>query len=175
MLALYLAMIDSSEEKTKFSQVYEKYRNLMFYVANEILNDRYLAEDAVQNAFLRIAKNIGKIDEVESPATKRFVTIVVENSAKAMYAKERSDAYDDEFFDNVSYENSEDIVFANVSVNELVEKILKLPGTQRKIMYLYEVYGYKYSEIANLLDMKEGAVRKQAQRAREAIEEWQND
>lgn len=175
MIALYLAMIDSPEEKTKFTLVYEKYRNLMFYVANGILKDELLSEDAVQEAFIRIAKNIRKIEDVDSSSAKRFVVIIVENVAKSMYVKQRNSSGQEEFRDDVNYKVNDDSVFTSVSAKELVDEILKLPEKQRKILYLYEIFGYRYSEIAYLLGMKEPAVRKQAQRARDILKEWNHD
>lgn len=46
-MLLFLSMIESEEEKNKFVQIYEMYRHFMWYIANEILWDTYLAEDAV--------------------------------------------------------------------------------------------------------------------------------
>lgn len=169
MLAVYLVMMDSPEEKTKFTLIYEKYRNLMFYVANGILKDESLSEDAVQDAFLRIAKNIRKLGDVDDPATKRFVVVVVENAAKDTFVKEKAHSENEEFFEDIHYKGNDDSVVTRVEANELVEEILRLPEKQRKILYLHEIYGYRYNEIANLLNMKETAVRKQAQRAKEVL------
>lgn len=71
MIALYLALVDE-EQKDKFEQVYYKYRNLLYYVAYEILQNERDAEDAVQEAFLRVAKNIAKISDTYSNETKNF-------------------------------------------------------------------------------------------------------
>ena len=51
MLPLYLAMIDTDEDRTKFAALYERYSRLMFYIARQILGDEQLSEDAVQEAF----------------------------------------------------------------------------------------------------------------------------
>ena len=55
MIALYLSLIDTPSDKTKFILLYEKYRRLMHYTAKEILKSDKLAEEAVQEAFIRIA------------------------------------------------------------------------------------------------------------------------
>jgi hypothetical protein len=47
MLPIYLSMLDGDDEKSKFESLYLTYRKLMFHVANGILNDEGLAEDAV--------------------------------------------------------------------------------------------------------------------------------
>ena len=58
MLTFYLSMIDSDSDKSKFEQLYIKYRNHMLNRAYDILGDRGLAEDAVHNAFLSISQTI---------------------------------------------------------------------------------------------------------------------
>ncbi|EGT4060805.1 sigma-70 family RNA polymerase sigma factor, partial [Clostridioides difficile] len=57
-MLIYLSIIDSEEEKDKFEKIYEKYKKLMFYIANQILQDEQLSEDAVHNAFLKIIDNL---------------------------------------------------------------------------------------------------------------------
>jgi len=41
----------------------------MFYVANSILKDEHLAEDAVHQAFIRIIESLDKINEIKCPKT----------------------------------------------------------------------------------------------------------
>ena len=57
---IYLMMIDAEEDKQKFAILYETYRHLMMKVALNVLKDTFLAEDAVHEAFIKIAKNMGK-------------------------------------------------------------------------------------------------------------------
>ena len=53
-MLIYLQMIESEEDKSKFEAIYNKYRYLMFSVANRVLNNQYDAEDAVHQAFISI-------------------------------------------------------------------------------------------------------------------------
>ncbi|MBR4020017.1 MAG: sigma-70 family RNA polymerase sigma factor, partial [Firmicutes bacterium] len=76
MLSLYLTLIDTDEDKIRFAKLYEQYRHLMFYIAKEILQDEHLSEDAVQEAFLRIAKNFHKVGEILCPETRNFTVII---------------------------------------------------------------------------------------------------
>lgn len=59
---ILLMMVDTPEEKRKFVILYERYRYLMLKVAVDILHDYQLAEDAVQEAFVRVA-NIWKTSD----------------------------------------------------------------------------------------------------------------
>ena len=60
MMSFHLSIIDTEEDKTKFEVIYEKYHKLMFYVANQILKDNYLAEDAVHDSFVKFIENLDK-------------------------------------------------------------------------------------------------------------------
>ena len=59
-MMIYLQMIETPEEKSKFEQLYLEYRGLMFHVAYDILHNEHDAEDAVHQAFVKIAENIKK-------------------------------------------------------------------------------------------------------------------
>ena len=82
MLMICLSLVDTPEEKSKFRQLYEKYRGLMFYCAREILRDDGLAEEAVQEAFIRLAKHLKKINDIDCNKTKHFIVIIVESASK---------------------------------------------------------------------------------------------
>jgi RNA polymerase sigma-70 factor (ECF subfamily) len=54
----YIFTNKSSAEKHEIlEQLYSNYAKLMYYIAYEILKDQFLAEDAVQTAFLKLEKN----------------------------------------------------------------------------------------------------------------------
>ena len=77
MLLIYLSMLDNQEDKNKFTLLYEKYRKIMFYIANQILNDEYSAEDALHDAFEIVIKNLHNISEIDCPQTKNYLIIIV--------------------------------------------------------------------------------------------------
>lgn len=54
MLALFLAALDDPADQQIFLSFYKKWRRLMYQVAFNILREKYLAEDAVQNVFVDI-------------------------------------------------------------------------------------------------------------------------
>lgn len=54
-MMIYLQMIDTPEDRSKFEFLYMEYRGLMFHVANKILHNEQDAEDTVHQAFLKVA------------------------------------------------------------------------------------------------------------------------
>ncbi len=61
MLPIYLGLLDLQEDKEIFTTIYTLYKQPMMKVAMEVLKDRDLAEDAVQEAFLDIIHRFERI------------------------------------------------------------------------------------------------------------------
>lgn len=189
MLQACLMLLDTEDEKEKFMALYNKYIKLMHYRATEILQDRHLVEDAVQESLIRIAKAFHGIGEIDSAETKHFVMIIVEHIALDLLEKETGNR------DNVSLDSileeelesipssildvKEDTVFSSVTYNLLVEEIMRLPEMYREVIYLYAAYGFSLSDIAVLLDISYEAAKKRLQRGRkllvDKLEKWQNE
>ena len=81
MLMIYLAMVETPEEQSLFEQIYYTYRKQMFFVANSILDDEILAEDALQEAFLGIAKQIKLFRDMPENKVKAYVLTAAKNAA----------------------------------------------------------------------------------------------
>ena len=170
MLNLFLTLIDDECDKARFVDFYEKYKRLMFYVARGILKDDYLAEDAAQEAFLRVAKNFHKINEVSCPQTRNFAVIITRNISLNMLKKKDNVIDIDDYIDNKILSVADDL-FESVSTNILTDKMLKLPESYRDILYLYHLYGYSFNEISTLLSLPAETTKKRAQRARYMLKE----
>ena len=88
-MIVYLQLIDTAEDRSKFEQLYEQYKQLMFYTAFQILKRPQDAEDAVHLAFLSIAENISRISDLDCPKTRAYIVTIVERKAIDMLRAER--------------------------------------------------------------------------------------
>ena len=75
-MLVYLAMIDSPQDKDKFQKLYDLYEGLLYHIAWNILHNRQDVEDAVQQTFLKILTHLEKIVQVDCPQTRSYVSIV---------------------------------------------------------------------------------------------------
>lgn len=177
MLATLLLLIDTQEGKDKFEQLYHEYERLMFYVARKRLGDDYLAEDAVNEAFIRIIKNIDKIDEIVCPRTKKYVVVIVRNVCADIYAKRNKI---DEFSagENLEYlaDNSDsgtastqDAFFQEYDLGVLGATLKRLPEIYQTTLYLYIVEERSWAEIAEIMDCKIETIKKRIYRARKDL------
>lgn len=163
IMMIYLQMLDTPEERSRFEQLYRMYRSLMFYAANEILHNEQDAEDAVHQAFLKIAGHMEKIEDPECPKARGFVVTVVENKAIDLYRKrKRSQTVElDDLLPGVP------AVYEGESL--LAACILKLPARYREVILLRYHQGYSVKEMASLLGLSFAAASKLDQRAKSRL------
>ena len=86
-MILYMAMLDTDEDKQKFSAVYHKYRYFLWYLANERLKDAMLAEDAVQETFFALTRHMDRIQDPDAVSTRNFLATITKNKALDMLRK----------------------------------------------------------------------------------------
>ena len=162
-MIIYLQMLETPEEKPKFEQLYLEYKGLMFHVAYEIIHNEQDAEDAVHQAFVKIAENIKKIDDPMCPKTHSYVVTIVENKAIDQYRKQQKhqtvELIDDIQGTNAHYEGD----------NDLTKCILKLPARYREMILLRYHHGYSVREIAGMMGISLPAAIKLDQRAKQKL------
>lgn len=146
-LLIYLQMIETEEEQSKFEVIYHEYFPLMFHIAYQILHHQQDAEDAVHQAFVSIAENITKIDQPLSPQTKRYVAIIAEN--KAIDVHRKSQRHPITSLEDVSPGIGIPVEYDGD--DELVKCILELNPLQRQVIWLKYHYGYSLREISSML------------------------
>ena len=146
-MLIYLQMIETEEEQSKFEVIYHEYFPLMFHIAYQILRHQQDAEDAVHQAFVSIAENITKIDQPLSPQTKRYVAVIAEN--KAIDVHRKSQRHPITSLEDVSPGIGIPVEYDGD--DELVKCILELNPLQRQVIWLKYHYGYSLREISSML------------------------
>lgn len=80
-MLIFLDMLDTPEEKNCFQIIYETYSHFLWYLADQILHDAHLAEDAVQETFLALANHMDRVKDPRSRETRNFLGTIVRNKA----------------------------------------------------------------------------------------------
>ena len=159
-MLIYLQMLETPEDRTKFEILYLEYRDTMYYAAYDILGNSFDAEDAVHHAFVKIAEKIGRIEEAKSPKTRAYVVTAAINRAIDIYRAKQA---------HPSVPYADEVVGAPVEYrgnNQLAGCILKLPARQRQILILKYHHGYALKEIAGMLGITYANALKIEQRAK---------
>ena len=172
MLTFILSVLEIESDRDHFIKIYEKYKKLMHFVAVRVLNDNYLAEDAVHEAFIIAAKNFDRIRDLDDEHTKNLMAIMARNEAVSIYRKEKkyreTDSIDkDDFKLNEPVSASD--VFDTVNYSLLKDEILKLPEKYRNLLYLLYVGDLDLKTASGILHISYETAKKRLQRARKIL------
>lgn len=171
-MLIYLSMIETEEEKCKFVQIYETYQYFMWYVANEILHDKYLAEDAVQEAFLALTRHLNKVEDISSTKTKNFVATIVKSKAIDIIRKTKKEIeeYEEEIIGE-SKENMLDSYIQKEDHKKIVDAIYQLDDIYRVVFEYKYLHELTDKEIAHLLEVTPKVVNVRLFRGKKKLKE----
>lgn len=125
MLPIYLALLSDPNKADLFDDIVKKYENRLYWVINGILNNHHDSEEALQDAFISIARNIHKISDITSDDTQGYIYMAAKSAALNKFNREvKKNAHEniDDFF---SISASDDII-KNLETKEITEKVLEL-------------------------------------------------
>lgn len=173
-MLVFWTMLDTSQDRDKFVRLYEKYKHFMWYIANGVLKDDYLAEDAVHEAFLTIVHHLNNIDEAEEGKTRSFFAAIVrcraidilrkKNKAEIIpiEAAEEQLSDDEELLEEyISEENYQSILKCISMLDEKYRLVFEL-------RYLHELTD---KEIAGILEISPKTANVRIYRARKKLQE----
>lgn len=172
-MIFYLSLINSQDDQDKFTQLYNKYKNTMLYVANSILNNQYLAEDVVHESFIKIISILDKINDINCSKTKSLIVIIVKHKSIDFIRKEDKNVkipIDD--YENYISDNSEqplDKIINQQDYEKLIECIGNLNEKYKVVLELKYIHGYSDVEIANILDLTQKNVNMRVYRAKQKL------
>lgn len=165
---------DDKQRRIKTERLYHLYRAGMYKAAYGILHEKHLAEDAVHESFIRILKNLHKINEIDCPQTRSFVVIICRNVAKNMLRERlylnNSEDLCEELSDGGA-QNPEGIVLSRETLAEMEKAIEELPEIYRDTLLMKRAHGMSNEEIAEAFGITAEAVKKRLTRARQMVME----
>ena len=162
LLFLYLNLLESEEDRSKFAKLYMQYREMMFYTALQVLRNDMDAEDAVHQSFLAILKHFSKIRNFDLPETRAYVIVVTRRKAiDILRAESRLEDMGADVPDNYQLFEQNDIVLADA--------MQSLPERCREALLLRYLHGYSIAELASLWGIKKGSVYTIMWRAKKAL------
>lgn len=172
---IYLLIFDTEDEKSKFLLMYEKYRYLMQTVAYDVLNDYQLSEDIVHEAFVKVAQNMGKIEDINDNRTKRYLITITKNLAIDQYRKNVRERKNKVFIDELNEEETPVVNLESEMENKYLTILKELPEGIRDVFLLKYSSQFENSEIAEIMNISEENVRQRLSRGKKLIQKSLDD
>ena len=153
-------------EKMGPEAVMQTYSNTLFKLCFAMLRNNADAEDAVSEVLLKYMTTQRQFASAEH--LKAWLIRVATNVCKDLlrFYKIRNHIDLDEIAEYCKAEED----------TQIVAELLRLPEKYRTVIYLYYIEGYRTAEIAEILSISSGAVRKRLQYGRDALRlEYEKD
>lgn len=173
MFSLIFSSIDLNiNEKNKFEAIYYKYKGMLFYTALNIVKNDNDAEDILQEAFIKTAKNIKLINDIESRETASFLIVITKNTAYDHIRKTikitELPLSENEIGINEDRLNH---LVCDTEYKELISVITSIPSPYNEVLYLHYAKDYSIKKTAKLLNRKESTVKMQLVRGKKILSE----
>ena len=171
---------DKSLEKKyiDFDNEVISHTNSLKSFALKMTNDPDESEDLVQDTLLKAFRFFDKFEKGTN--AKAWLFQIMKNSFINNYRKSTREPfkvdYDDvqNFYENIKSEeiktqHYENDAFSDILDDELADALSILPDDFRTVVFLSDIEGYTYDEIADFIDCPVGTVRSRLHRARKML------
>lgn len=150
-------------------QLYNLYCKGMFLVSYRYVKDKFIAEDVMQDAFIKAFKNIHSYkNEVAFGAWLKRIVI---NQSIDQLKKNKLElvSINEEITTIIEDDNWQ--IESTISVDGIIEKINELKEKYRLVLTLYLLEGYDHQEISHVLNITENTSRTHLLRGKKLLKE----
>ncbi|MDG5799628.1 RNA polymerase sigma factor [Marinilabiliaceae bacterium ANBcel2] len=161
-------------DTSAFAQIAEKYKDVSFSLACSIIGDKAAAEDALQEAFIKVYYNLAKF-RGEASFSSWLYRIVINTcySAKRKYSKEiiDSDPYRCQSEDQLKYQTYEDKYFTNERTQIIDSVLNQMKYDEALLLRLYYLLELNIKEIEEVTGYKSSKIKVTLLRARKNLKQ----
>ena len=143
-----------SGDSEAFNQIYELTYRKIFFLVLPIIKDKALAEDIMQDTYLKFLE---KLYDYKARNSLAYILTISRNLAINMYnRRKREYKYDDTDIDTFSFE---EFVEYKVSNREAIKEAMSvLNETEKNIFLLHNIESLTHREISGILNKPLGTV-----------------
>jgi RNA polymerase sigma-70 factor, ECF subfamily len=163
--------LDSSETITA---LVAEYSTTLYRVAYSVMRNAAEAEDAVQEAFLRVLKHREKIAEIRDLRVwlvRITWNVVLDRKRRSKTRPENEDVADFARVLPAADRRADEVLISSQEHNRILKAIDQLPAKERQALLLSAVQELSTPEIAEILGTTESSVRSRIFRARRELSE----
>jgi RNA polymerase sigma-70 factor (ECF subfamily) len=166
-----LVMAARRGDQRAFERLYRMHNGRVFGLCLRMTRRRDVAEDCVQQTFVRAWHNLGAFEGRSAFGTWLHRIAVNEVLSQARNRGTRSES-DDEMVAEVQDAMPEGGVEADADdVMDVERALATLPEGSRHVVVLQAVYGYSHEEVADMLGIAVGTCKAQLHRGRKLLRE----
>ena len=170
---LFLAALEDPEKKNDFLYLYYKYKKGIDNFLLHYLNNTEDAEEAAQDTWFDISRNISKIDLDDKVKERNYIYKVAKSKCVNVLRerKRNSDIIFSDFTENL--QSSIDIkndLHGQEEYKKIIEIILSMPDIYQSILSLHYVNDLKVTEIARTLNIRYSTAKSRFKKGKKLLQ-----
>jgi RNA polymerase sigma-70 factor (ECF subfamily) len=175
MLPMILSYFNKKDNEAEIKKIYEEHYGLMISVANSILKDHALAEDAVSESLMKINRNLKILDKLNCYQKRAYIVNIVRNTSFDFFRKQSKDKVildvPDDFLETIpdTDANILERLIVKESCTNIKEAVKSLPKPLQDVLFLSAVCERTNAEISDELGISRDAAKMKLYRAKKAI------
>ena len=148
-------------DSNDFERVFKRNNKRLFLIALSFTANQYDAEDILQNSFMKLLK--AKMEFKDDEHIDKWLTSVTVNESKNLLksAFRKKSADFEDYISTYSFESEKS--------EDLFNAVMSLPKKLRTVIHLFYYEDMPIKEIADMLNIKQSAVKTRLCRAREQL------
>jgi len=157
------------------TQLYKQYCDAMLGVAMRYCDNQTEAEDALQEAFLKIFKSMKSFEGQRGGSLTAWIKTIVVNTALSTNRKNKKHNFTDDVEDYKVADEASVVFFMSEEQQmkdrqrQILHAVQSLPSGYRTVFNLYVMEGYSHAEIAEILEVSENTSKSQLSKARRML------
>ena len=159
-------------EPKAYAEFYDHFAPKMFAICLRYASGYHMAEDHLQEGFIKVFKNLKKYrgdGSFEGWVRRVFVNTAIEHYRKA------NSSYRFLELESIINKPSNENIVSTLTADDLLKLVQQLPDGYRLVFNLYCIEGFSHKEIAEKLKIKIGTSKSQLARARMYIQKLLED
>ena len=153
-----VSLVARSDERA-LAELYDRHGRIAYGLAQRVLRDPALAEDAVQDAFLAVWRSASRFVPERSRARTWIITLTHRRAVDLVRREQRRRTEPLEPTDAVSEFGVDDDALANLERERVRTALRRLPDSQREALELAYFGGFTQSELAERLGEPLGTIK----------------
>jgi RNA polymerase sigma factor (sigma-70 family) len=143
-----------------FEYLYSNYKGALFTVVLQIIPEREIAEDVLQEAFVMAWKNIDKYDAAKGRLFTWLFNVTRNCAINTIRSKSFKTQQKNDSFDNyVTYVDEKENTVLNINQIGLRKQVHQLREDYKNVVELSYFNGYTHEEISKILTVPVGTVK----------------
>jgi RNA polymerase sigma-70 factor (ECF subfamily) len=165
-----------SDDQIDFvNELFLKMNTKLYNISFKILMNKFDAEEAVAQTFLKIIHNVEKISSLPCPQVEAYCVVILKNESMNIIRKQKK-LLQVEDLDYFNQEDNESIIeqelIETLNKEFLISCINRLSEDERYFVHLRFVNEMKFKDISKLLGVSEEAAKKKRQRILKKLQQY---